>query len=452
MSESARAEVPVYTVGDLVAGLRRLLEDRVGRLWVVGEVSNLRRPGSGHVYFTLKDDAGQVRAALFRSTARRLPFEPENGLEVLVYAEVTVYEPRGDLQLVVRHLEPRGEGALQLAFEQLRRRLEAEGLFDEARKRALPAVPRRLAVVASEASAALRDVLQVTGRRCPGLPLLISPTRVQGPGAEHEVAAALSLAAAQREVDAVLLVRGGGSLEDLQPFNTEVVARAIAACPVPVVVGVGHEIDVTIADLTADLRAATPSAAAELAAPDGAHLRRALRRDWQRLGRAAEALLARHEARLSRAREAVAMLAPATRLAGWRAHLDALVRALERVPATRLAGLRAHLDALARVLERAAEARLAERLRVEGLGRSLVTAGRGRVAGERARLGQAVARLEALSPLAVLSRGYALVRRARDGAIVRRAEQLEVGERLAVRVAEAELESLVTAVRPRSDR
>ncbi|MDJ0848075.1 MAG: exodeoxyribonuclease VII large subunit [Myxococcota bacterium] len=452
MSESARAEVPVYKVGDLMAGLRHLLEERVGRLWVVGEVSNLRRPGSGHVYFTLKDDVGQIRAALFRNTARRLPFEPEDGLEVLVYAEVTVYEPRGDLQLIVRHLEPRGEGALQLAFEQLRRRLEAEGLFDEARKRALPAVPRRLAVVASPTSAALRDVLQVTGRRCPGLPLLISPTRVQGPGAEREVAEALALAARAEQVDAVLLVRGGGSLEDLQAFNTEVVARAIVACPVPVVAGVGHEIDVTIADLAADLRAATPSAAAELAAPDGTHLRRVLQRDWQRLGRAASAQLVRREARLSRAREAVAMLAPATRLAGWRSRLDALVRALERAPATRLGSARARLEALGRALQRAAEARLSERPRVEALGRSLVAAGRGRVAGDRARLGEAAARLEALSPLAVLSRGYALVRRARDGAIVRRPDQVEVGERLAVRVAEADLEAVVEASRPLRDR
>lgn len=426
MTGAARAEVPIYSVGDLVGGLRSLLEERVGRLWVVGEVSNLRRPGSGHAYFTLKDDDAQIRAVLFQGIARRLAFEPEDGLEVLVYAEVTLYEPRGDLQLIVRQLEPRGEGALRLAFEQLRRRLDAEGLFAPERKRALPALPRRLGVVASATSAALRDVLQVTGRRCPGVPVLIAPTRVQGPGAEDEIAAALSRLGEQEGVDLVLLVRGGGSLEDLQPFNTEVVARAIAASLVPVIAGVGHEVDVTIADLAADLRAATPSAAAELAAPDRRHLRESLVRDWRRLRRSMAARLARSEARVDRSRNAVALLAPASRLAANRTRLEALAGALRR----------------------GAEARLLERARVEGLARSLLAAGRSRVVRSRARLGEAVAGVEALSPLAVLSRGYALVRRARDGAIVRRAEQLEVGEPLVIRVAEAELESLVSEVRP----
>jgi exodeoxyribonuclease VII large subunit len=422
----ARAEVPIYSVGDLVGGLRALLEERVGRIWVMGEVSNLRRPGSGHLYFTLKDDAGQIRAALFRGTARRLLFEPEDGLEVLVYADVTVYEARGELQLVVRELEPRGEGALQLAFEQLRRRLEAEGLFDADRKRPVPAAPRRVGVVASATSAALRDVLQVTGRRAPGLPILVSPSPVQGAGAEREIAAALERVANQPDVDVVLLVRGGGSLEDLQSFNAEVVARAIAACPVPVVVGVGHEVDVTIADLCADLRAPTPSAAAELVAPDRSHLRVSLQRDWARLRRAAQAGSARRGDRLARAGDAIGMLAPAQRIVGWRA---------------RLAGL-------ARAVVRAGEAPLAQRAHLEALGRSLAIGARGSLQQGRARLAEGAASLEALSPLAVLSRGYALVRRQRDGEIVRTAAQLSPGERVDVRVAEAELEAVVSSTRP----
>lgn len=426
MTGTAPVEVPVYSVGDLVGGLRALLEQRVGRVWVVGEVSNLRRPGSGHLYFTLKDDVGQIRAALFRATARRLPFEPEDGLEVLVYADVSLYEPRGELQLVVRHLEPRGEGALQLAFEQLRRRLEAEGLFAASRKRAIPPAPRRLGVVASAASAALHDVLQVTGRRCPGLPVLVVAARVQGPGAEDEIAEALARAAAEPEVDVLLLVRGGGSLEDLQPFNTERVARAIAACPLPVVAGVGHEVDVTIADLAADLRAPTPSAAAELVAPDSVHLRHSLERDWRRLRRAMAARLVHAQARGARAADAVALLAPASRLAGWRQRLQAL----------------------AHVLRRGGEATLARRARLEALDAALAASVGRSVTAARARLAERAARLEALSPLAVLSRGYALVRRARDGRIVRSAEQLERGERLAVRVAQAELEAVVEAVRP----
>ena len=404
MTEPAGAGVPIYTVGDLLAGLRELLEERVGRVWVVGEVSNLHRAGSGHVYFTLKDDAGQLRAALFRSAARRLVFEPEDGLEVLVYGDLSIYEARGDLQIIVRQLEPRGEGALRLAFEQLRRRLQAEGLFDPERKRELPGAPRRIGVVASPTSAALRDVLQVTGRRCPALPILIAPTRVQGAGAEQEIVAALEALAARGELDVILLVRGGGSLEDLQAFNTESVARAIARAPVPVVCGVGHEVDVSIADLAADLRAPTPSAAAELVAPDRQALRRMLEHDWRRLRQAVLLLLERCGARLARERDAVAMLAPSARLAAQRTRLRALARALSR-------------------------------------------AARVRLARERAGLAQWVARLQTLSPLAVLARGYALVRRARDGAIVRTAGQLEAGERLAVRVAEAELEASVEAVR-----
>ncbi len=398
----ASAEPHVYSVSDLLAGLRALLEERVGRLWVVGEISNLHRAGSGHVYFSLKDDGGQLRAALFRSAARRLAFEPENGLEVLVYGDLTVYEPRGDLQLVVRRLEPRGEGALRLAFEQLRRRLEAEGLFDPARKRALPELPERVGVAASPTSAALRDVLAVSGRRFPAASILVAPTRVQGLGAEREIADALDALVAHGEVDAILVARGGGSLEDLQPFNTEIVARAIARASVPVVTGIGHEVDVTIADLAADLRAPTPSAAAELLFPDRAALRGSVVHGWQRLRRAMEAVLERARAGVTRERDALRTLAPSARLAGQRARLHAAARALSRV-----VGSRTELA--------------------------------------RARLAELAGRLESLSPLAVLARGYALVRRSRDGAIVRRPEQLEAGERIAIRLAEGELEAAVAA-------
>jgi exodeoxyribonuclease VII large subunit len=401
---STSAAPQVYTVSDLLGGLRALLAERVGRVWVVGEVSNLHRAGSGHVYFSLKDERGQIRAALFRNAARRLVFEPEDGLEVLVYGDLSVYEPRGDLQLVVRRLEPRGEGALRLAFEQLRRRLEAEGLFDPARKRPLPALPARLGIVASPTSAAIRDLLEVSGRRFPAASILVAPTRVQGLGAEDEIAAALDALAAYGEVDLIVLARGGGSLEDLQPFNTEVVARAIVRSPVPVVTGVGHEVDVTIADLAADRRAPTPSAAAELVLPDRAALRGQLVRDWRRLQRALGAIRERSAARIARAGDGLRALAPAARLEAQRSRLLGVARALPRAALAR--GDRA-----------------------------------------RARLAELAGRLESLSPLAVLARGYALVRRARDGAIVRRADQLERGERIAIRLAEGELEAAVEAVR-----
>jgi exodeoxyribonuclease VII large subunit len=381
-----------------------LLEDRVGRVWVAGEISNLHRAGSGHVYFTLKDERGQVRAALFRSAARRLAFEPENGLEVIVYADVTLYEARGDLQLVVRELEPRGAGALQLAFEQLRRRLEAEGLFDAARKRPLPRLPFRLGVVASATSAALRDVLEVAARRFPAARIRISPTRVQGEGAELEIAAAIGRIAEPGAIDVLLLVRGGGSLEELRPFNTEVVARAIVACRVPVVSGVGHEVDVTIADLAADVRAPTPSAAAELALPDRGALWTLLVRDFGRARRALAARVLEARTGLARERDALRALAPRARLLARRERLAAAARALARAAGARLARSRASAS-------------------------------------------EAAARLESLSPLAVLARGYAIVRRARDGAIVRGVADVAPGERLSLRVAEAELEAAVSAVR-----
>ncbi len=395
----------VYSVSEVLAGLRGMLEDRVGRLWVAGEISNLRRYPSGHTYFTLKDSGAQLRAVLFRGNARRVAFEPEDGLEVLAWGDLTVYETRGELQLVVQALEPRGQGALQLAFEQLRRRLETEGLFDPSRKRPPPARPGCVGIVTSPRAAALRDVVQVSGRRFPSIPLLLAPARVQGAGAAEELAAALALLDAREEVDVVLLVRGGGSLEDLQAFNSEVVARAVAACETPVVCGVGHEVDVTIADLVADVRAPTPSAAAAEVLPDREALAQTLARDAARLRAGIERVLERARADLRTEQGALQVQAPTARLAAQR---ERLVR-------------------LARALAREARAR-SER--------------------GRAQLGAAAGRLESLSPLAVLGRGYAIARRARDGAIVRRAGEVAPGDALAIRVSEGEIEADVRAVRP----
>jgi exodeoxyribonuclease VII large subunit len=409
VAESPAAGPRIYAVGELVAGLRRLLEDRVGRLWVVGQIADLSRPRSGHLYFSLRDERGQLRAALFRNTARRLVFEPVEGMEVLAYCEVSLYEPRGDLQLLVRELEPRGIGALQLASLQLRRRLEAEGLFDPARKRPLPRLPRCIGVVTSPSGAALRDVLAVSGRRWPALPILLAPARVQGPGAEREIAAALDALGRHDDVSVVLLVRGGGTLEDLLPFDSELVARAIARCPRPVVAGIGHEVDVTIADLVADLRAATPSAAAELAVPERAELARALRAGLPRLERAARARLREARARWLRAETRLRAAAPAARLRLARERHLAASRALARQAGTQLARL-------------------------------------------RARLAAQVARLESLSPLGVLARGYALVRRARDGALVREAADAPPGEALELRVARATLSAVVRGARPVAER
>jgi exodeoxyribonuclease VII large subunit len=395
----------ILPVGVLLDGLSRLLEDQVGRVWVVGEISNLHLARSGHAYFSLKDESGQVRAALFRSAARRVPFELEEGAEVVVHADVSIYTARGDLQLIVRQVEPRGQGALQLAFEQLRRRLEAEGLFDEARKRPLPAFPRRIGVVTSPTGAAVRDVIQVAGQRFPDIPLLISPTRVQGDGADGEIVRALERVTrvpGREDVDVVLLVRGGGSLEDLMSFNSERVARAIVACPVPVVCGVGHEVDVTIADLAADQRAPTPSAAAMQALPDRHALLGTLGRDARRLVAAARAALGDARRSLARERDALRVLAPTARLASQRARLETAMKGLVR-------------EVRAAVSDRGAS------------------------------LAGAVGRLDSLSPLAVLARGYAMVRRERDGLIVRRTGEAPAGERLLLRVAEGEIAAVATA-------
>jgi len=396
-------------VGQLIAGLKGLLEQQVGRVWVVGEISNLHRARSGHCYFTLKDSDGQMRAALFRGQAQRVRFELEEGLEIVAEAEVSIYAARGDLQLIVRSLEPRGVGALQLAFEQLRRRLEAAGLFDEERKRPLPVHPRRIGVVTSPTSAAVRDVLKVAGRRFPAIPILVSPCLVQGEEAAGQIVAALERLARVEDVDVILLVRGGGSIEDLQAFNTERVARAIAESPKPVLCGVGHETDVTIADLVADARAPTPSAAAMLALPDREALARLVARDEMRL---AEAL----GKRLEQARSRVERLAQ-------------LLRA--RSPQARIT--------LARTRE--ARARVAA-----------LQAIRGRLDRSRRRLSESAARLDALSPLAVLGRGYAIARREVDGRIVRRASEVERGDRLAIRLGAGEIGAEVTRVGPPLER
>jgi exodeoxyribonuclease VII large subunit len=390
----------VLRVGELAGALAQLLEEAVGRVWIVGEVSNLRRAASGHCYFTLKDDDAQLRAVLFRGDAARLAFDLEDGLSVLAFAEVSLYEERGELQLIVRQLEPRGQGALRLAFEQLRARLDAEGLFDPAGKRELPAFPRRVGVVTSLHGAALHDVLEVTASRWPSLPLLVAPARVQGPGAELEIVEALQLLASQRGVDAILLVRGGGSLEDLWPFNAEALARALARCPVPVATGVGHETDVTIADLAADARAPTPSAAAALVVPD----RRAL---GARVGRAGERLAAAIDGRI----------------AVLRARLRARVTALR------------HLSPAARLL--------AQRERLARAAAQLRAAQNARLAAARSRVGLATGRLDSLSPLAVLARGYAIASRA-DGSIVRAPADVAVGDALEVRVAGGSIETVVT--------
>ncbi|MDX1514245.1 MAG: exodeoxyribonuclease VII large subunit, partial [Gammaproteobacteria bacterium] len=262
----------VYTVSQLNLEARRLIESGFPPVWIEGEISNLARPRSGHIYFSLKDDACQVRCAMFRGQNSKLEFEPEDGMQVLASARVSLYPERGEFQLIVQYMEEAGAGALRRAFEILKQRLAAEGLFDEAGKRPLPAVPKRIGVLTSPTGAALRDILNVIERRFAGVEVVIYPVPVQGAQAAREILRMLELAGRRKECDVLILARGGGSIEDLWAFNDEALARGLRACPIPVVTGIGHEIDFTIADFAADHRAPTPSAAAELVTPDARHL------------------------------------------------------------------------------------------------------------------------------------------------------------------------------------
>ena len=420
----------VFTVSALNQVVRELLEEGLGTLWVEGEVSNLARPASGHIYFSLKDDRAQVRCALFRGQQRGLATLPVEGMHVLVRARVTLYPERGDYQLVVQHLEEAGEGALKRAFEALKARLAAEGLFDAAAKRPLPALPRRVGVITSASGAAIRDILTTLRRRCPAIPVRIYPVPVQGEGAAQAIAAALALAGRRRDCDVLILARGGGSLEDLWAFNEEVVARALRACPVPVVCGVGHEVDVTIADLAADRRAPTPTAAAELVSPDGEALRGAVSQLRGRLLRLMQDRLASSAQRADGL--AARLVHPAARIRHHRQRLADLAVRLAGTPRVFLAPRRAALERQWLRLQRASP-RQRLRLGSERLAaarerlRLLVAA---RLERARDRLAAAGAHLEAVSPLAILGRGYSLLRREADGRLVTRHDQVRPGDRL----------------------
>ena len=390
----------VYSVSRLNREVRTLLESGLGTLWVQGEISNLARPASGHWYFSLKDRDAQIRCAMFRQRNVLSRFAPREGQLVVAFGRVSLYEPRGDYQLLVELLEDAGVGALQRAFDELKARLAAEGLFAPERKRPLPSAPRRIGVITSPTGAAIRDIVQVLRRRCPAAEILIYPSPVQGAAAAAALIAAVELAGTRAEVDVLILARGGGSIEDLWAFNDELLARAILASPIPIVTGIGHEIDFTIADFVADLRAPTPSAAAQLVAPDAAVWRRRL-----------EQLLARFAAAARRA------------LRSEQSRLEAVTRRLNLShPGARLQQHSQRLDEL--------EARL--RLSV-----------RARIAAGSARLESAARALQAVSPLATLERGFAVITRARDGALITDAAQLAAGEAFDARLAHGSLRATV---------
>jgi exodeoxyribonuclease VII large subunit len=430
----------VFTVSELTRAVKDTLEGRFGGVWVEGEISNLRVHTSGHVYFTLKDEEAQIRAVLFRSRVRRVRFEPADGLHVLAFGRLDVYAVRGEYQLVCEVLEPKGLGALQLAFEQLKARLHAEGLFDAARKRPLPALPRRVGLVTSPTGAAVRDFLRIVTRRFAGLQVLVCPVRVQGETAAGEIAAALGTLNRLGNLDVIVLARGGGSLEDLWAFNEEAVARAIAASKIPVISAVGHETDITIADFVADLRAPTPSAAAELVVREKTELARQVTTLRTRLVRAMRQRAGRLADRLADFRRRRVLTDPGRPLRDWARRVDDL--------GTRLGGAMARKDARARErLARAAQAlrpgllaapvRHQRRL-VGQLGARLQRVAREAAARRRRAMEALAARLDGLSPLACLARGYAIVALP-SGEVVTRADRVAPGERVTVRLHEGSL-------------
>lgn len=450
---------------------RSLLEDSFPQVWVEGELGNVARPASGHVYFTLKDARAQIRAAMFRGRSASLRFAPREGMKVLARGRLTLYEPRGDYQLVIEHMEEAGEGALRRAFEALKARLADEGLFDAARKRPLPFLPRRMAVLTSPSGAVIRDILAVLARRFPLLQLELLPVPVQGDGAAAEIRQMLQRAYASGRYDLLLLARGGGSLEDLWAFNDEQLVRTIAAAPVPIVSAIGHETDFTLADFAADLRAPTPSAAAELIAPDQHAIAQRLARARQRLHGDIRHRLQQGAQQLDRSRLRLEATSPRTRVQLARLRQQQLYRRLQQAMNQRLQTLQHRCQqAVLALRSHAPERRLAAiGQRQQQLGHRLHHAWQQqwRRAGQRlARLAprphaairqplrlhrehlHGLARaLHAVSPLATLSRGYSILH-GEDGRILRSAHAVQPGDRLTARLADGTLRVTVTASPP----
>lgn len=415
---ASESDVPVLSVADLNAQIRRCLEGEIGTVWVQAEISNFKAHTSGHFYFSLKDSSSQISAVMFRGSNARLKFRPADGLEVIVRGRVTVYEPRGNYQLLCESMEPVGAGALQKAFEQLREKLKAEGLFDPSRKRPIPSFPKHVAIVTSPTGAAIRDILNVLGRRAKSVRVTVVPTLVQGEAAAPQIVQALRSVYQLKDVDVIIVGRGGGSMEDLWAFNDETLARTLVQSPVPVISAVGHEIDFTISDFVADLRAPTPSAAAELVAKSSAEIsdrlrqmERMLRLSWERQWRSWSQNLRALRQQL---------VDPRKKLQDLILRNDDLLGRLELAWSHRLSKQRQKLAPLPKDLHRALFALIERR---------------------RMKLERAGGMLDSLSPLKVVDRGYAIVRKKAE--VIRSQDQVSPGDVLEIRLAEGELEVVV---------
>lgn len=437
----------IYSISELNQIARGLLETRLTNIWINGEISNLAQPASGHLYFSLKDEQAQIRCAMFKNRKLRLRFQPENGMNILLRGTVSLYAQRGDYQFIVEEMQLAGEGALQQAFEALKQKLTSEGLFDESHKQPLPAFPKRLGIITSATGAAIHDVLSVLERRYPLLPILIFPVPVQGKGAEESIARAIKQAGNEKKCDVLLLTRGGGSLEDLWAFNEEIVARAIYDCPIPVVCGVGHEIDYSIADFVADVRAPTPSAAAEILSADGDELYntflqyqryfpdlllrqihdRQQRVDWldKRLQQQHPSQILQQQSQRTKALRQRLLLVYRNLLLGKRSILESSKNHLQKQsPAIKLAELRSQYKLLQQRFLNA----ITEKLR-----------------NRENQLGNAARALNMVSPLATLERGYAIV--SHDENIINDTAKLNKGDLVNTRLAKGSFVSEVKTIR-----
>lgn len=446
MSSQGLFDRDIFTVGELTVRLERLIEGEFGLIWLSGEISNLRRPSSGHMYMVLKDRQAQIRAVMFRMKQKYLGFEPRDGQEVLAQGRLSIYAPRGEYQIVIEYMEPRGEGALRLAFEKLKADLAAEGLFDESRKKKLPFLPKRVALVTSPTGAAVRDFIRIARRRYDNSCLSIYPVRVQGEGAAAEIAKAVRDLNKWGDYDLIVLTRGGGSLEDLWAFNEEITARSIAESAIPVVSAVGHEVDFTISDFVADLRAPTPSGAAEF-------IFREKRELQAHLDNAAGRLESGVRGRLNLVREKMAHIKtrlgdPSRLVADHRMRLDDINEKLTDLTRRNFKEKRRTVENMkARLAPSHPRMRFKEkRVLLDAACRSLAGIGNANLSRSRDKLSGLAGRLGGLSPLAVLDRGYALARKMPEKKLIRSSNEVVKGDLVNLKLSRGELDLIVDEV------
>lgn len=438
----------VFTVSRLIREARATLEASFPLLWLEGEISNFSRPGSGHMYFSLKDEAAQVRCAMFRGKNLHLRFMPKNGMRVMVRAKITLYEARGDFQIIIEHMEESGLGALQRAFDELKQTLGRQGLFDQAHKKPLPTLPKRIGIITSPTGAAIRDIESVLKRRCPAIPVLIYPSSVQGNNAASEIAEAIRLADIRQDCDVLILTRGGGSLEDLWSFNEELVARAIHNCSIPIISAVGHEVDFTIADFVADMRAPTPSAAAELVAPNGEEILLSVTQNLARMHTQLQHRLKTYKQQWQWLDRQLHQLNPARRLQEQAQHLDDLEQQLYKTSKAHIQQHKLDVTKLqGRLFQHAPIHRLrAQHQQCNNLAQRLHRQWQLLQERRQQQLANCSRALDAISPLATLQRGYAIVESATEKTLIRQAAQVKPGEKIRTRLAQGHLVCTVNTV------